>query len=438
MARAVQRPFLPGFIAPAFAASAVGTPLVLFLPEYYTSGLGFDLVIVGQALLAVRLLDIAIKPALGWTMDRMHARGVGFRPWMLAGTPLLTAAMAALFLAPEGVGPAWLTIWLVAAFIAHSIYALAHLSWATSLASDDKARSRILSWYQAAATLGQLAILAVPTVAAHLSGGDHIASMRALGWLMVCALPVATLVAFLSAAEPAKRTLTGSDAPRGLIGLLTQRPVLTLFLIALLMGCAVGINASTALFYLIGQIGLTRAEAGLLSVLSLGAALAGVPILYRLAQRHGKSKVLALGAGFYAAGQILLMLAPPGNLAWAILTSLIVGLAAPTAMLLPRLIVAEIAQAETSRSGADHVSFLLATLSSTEKLGIAIAVGLIFIGLGWADFDPQRASAAEFELLLRVASAGLPALLFLAAAALAWRFPPTPAPPAGIRSGSSR
>jgi Na+/melibiose symporter-like transporter len=148
--------------------------------------------------------------------------------------------------------------------------------------------------------------------------------------------------------------------------------------------------------------------------------------------------VLALGAGFYAAGQILLMLAPPGNLAWAILTSLIVGLAAPTAMLLPRLIVAEIAQAETSRSGADHVSFLLATLSSTEKLGIAIAVGLIFIGLGWADFDPQRASAAEFELLLRVASAGLPALLFLAAAALAWRFPPTPAPPAGIRSGSSR
>ena len=431
-----RRPFLPGFVTPAFAASAVGMPLVLFLPEYYTVRLGFDLIVVGQTLLAVRLVDIAFEPAAGWAIDRMMARGVGLRRWLLAATPVLAASMAALFLAPYGVGPLWLLLWLMAAFLAHSVYSLAHLAWGTRLARDQRARSRILGWCQAAATLGQLTILLAPTLAAYLTGGDHGSSMHALGWLLVAGVPLATGAALLSAGEGV--TVARRDAqPRpNILLLLRQRPVLTLLIIDLLMGSALAINASTAFFYLIGQLGFSRAQAGSLSAISLCAALAGLPLLHLQAQKRGKTFVLAMGAALYAGVQLLLMLAPQGAFWWAVMTAVTAGLLAPVAVLLPRLIVAEFAAAEKSRTGIDNIAFLLAIFSSTEKAGTAIAAGLILIGLGWAGFDPADTSLGEFEWLLRLAAAGLPALLFLAAAALAWKWPH--APPSSIRSESLR
>ena len=425
---------MPGFVAPAFAASAVGMPLVLFLPEYYTVRLGFDLILVGQILLGVRLVDIAFEPAAGWAIDRMLARGVGLRRWLVAATPVLATSMAALFLAPHGVGSSWLLLWLMAAFLAHSVYSLAHLAWGTSLAPDEGARSRVLAWCQAAATLGQLAILLAPTLAAHLTGGDHGTSMHALGWLMVAGVPLATGVALLSAREAATDVRSVAQPRPNILLLLRQRPVLTLLVIDLLMGCALAINASTAFFYLIGQLWLSRAQAGLLSAISLCAALAGLPVLHRQAQKHGKALVLSMGAALYAGVQLLLMLAPPGAFWWAMMTALAAGLLAPVAVLLPRLIIAELAAAEKGRTGIDNIAFLLAIFSSAEKAGTAIAAGLILIGLGWAGFDPLDASLGKFEWLLRFAAAGLPALLFLAAAALAWRFPPAPANP--IRSES--
>lgn len=431
-----SRPFLPGFVTPAFAASAVGMPLVLFLPEYYTVRLGFDLVIVGQILLAVRLVDIAFEPAAGWAIDRMLARGVGLRRWLLAATPVLAASMAALFLAPHGVGPLWLLLWLMAAFLAHSVYSLAHLAWGTSLAPDEGARSRVLGWCQAAATLGHLAILLAPTLAAQLTGGDHGTSMHALGWLLVTGVPIATGVALLSAGEAAPVVRRKARPRPNILLLLRQRPVLTLLVIDLLMGCALAINASTAFFYLIGQLGFSRAQAGLLSAISLCAALAGLPLLHYQAQKRGKALVLAMGAALYAGVQLLLMLAPHGVFWWAMMTAVTAGLLAPVAVLLPRLIVAEFAAAEKSRTGIDNIAFLLAIFSSTEKAGTAIAAGIILIGLGWAGFNPVDTSLEEFEWLLRFAAAGLPALLFLAAGALAWKFPP--APPNSIRSESSR
>src|SRR3546814_10328289 len=62
------------------------------------------------------LLDIAFDPLIGGVMDRTRTRIGRYRPWLLAGAPMVMLAMGMLFMASPGVGPWHLAIWLVLAY----------------------------------------------------------------------------------------------------------------------------------------------------------------------------------------------------------------------------------------------------------------------------------------------------------------------------------
>src|ERR1700761_8839238 len=97
-------PRLAVFAGPAIPMAALGLPLVVFLPEYYSNDLGLPLASVGAAFGLVRFLDIGIDPLLGGLMDRTQTRFGRFKPWMAAGAPVLIAAIFMLFMARRGVG----------------------------------------------------------------------------------------------------------------------------------------------------------------------------------------------------------------------------------------------------------------------------------------------------------------------------------------------
>src|SRR5688500_15893656 len=101
-------PTLAAFAAPTLAMGALGLPVVVYLPEYYSNALGLPLAAVGTAFMGVRLLDILFDPFIGGLMDRTRSRWGRFRPWLAASAPLLSLAAWMLFMPGAGVSVAWL------------------------------------------------------------------------------------------------------------------------------------------------------------------------------------------------------------------------------------------------------------------------------------------------------------------------------------------
>ena len=69
--------------------AALGVPLYVFLPTFYSSDLGLPLGAVGAALLVARLWDVVTEPVVGALSDRTRGRFGRRRPWMVASLPLL-------------------------------------------------------------------------------------------------------------------------------------------------------------------------------------------------------------------------------------------------------------------------------------------------------------------------------------------------------------
>ena len=69
-----SRGTLIAYGAPGLPLALLGLPLYVFLPAVYAIDLGLGLAAVGAVLLAVRVLDVASDPLLGWSSDRTRSR----------------------------------------------------------------------------------------------------------------------------------------------------------------------------------------------------------------------------------------------------------------------------------------------------------------------------------------------------------------------------
>src|SRR5476651_1010797 len=94
---------LAPFATASMPVSALGIPLTVYLPNYYASHIGISLTAVGLAFSIVRLIDIAFDPAIGVAINATQTPFGRFRPWMVAGAPLLMIATYMLFMAEPGV-----------------------------------------------------------------------------------------------------------------------------------------------------------------------------------------------------------------------------------------------------------------------------------------------------------------------------------------------
>ncbi len=188
---------LIAFSTAAIPVAGLATPLSVYLPNYYASHLGLPLAAVGGVFFIVRLIDILFDPAIGVAVNATTTPLGRFRPWMIAGVPILVAAVYALFMAETGVGMGYLVGWLLILYVGFSVLTLGHSAWAAALVPEYHGRSRIYGMMQAVGVLGLVAILALPSFASTKAAGIH-----AMGWFVVFATPVVVLLCIAFVREP--------------------------------------------------------------------------------------------------------------------------------------------------------------------------------------------------------------------------------------------
>ena len=421
---------LAAFSGPCLPLAAFGVALPVTLPEYYATHVGLSIGVVGVVFMAVRLIDIAIDPLVGWGMDRTRTRFGRYRPWMAASTPILMlAALMVFVLVRPGAGPVYLFAWLLVLYVGFSIGTLAQLGWASVLAPEYDQRSRVYAWWQVFNIIGVIAILVLPAAVIQLGLGDYIAGVHIMGWAIIAALPLTIVLALMRAPEP----VNAEAAPHGGFGaylaLLKRPAVVKLLTCDLLLGVAPGITGSLLFFFFDQVKGYGRAEASIFMLLYFVGGLVGAPIWARLANRVGKDKALAVASLIFAGLYFAATLLPGGNFGLTAAAMFIAGLPYAAGLFLLRAMMADAGDEVRLETGVDRTGLMFSILSATTKIGhvLALIPYLILQAVGFQAIAPAGGNSAASLLVLQILFVAAPAVLIALAAWVLKGYPLTPA-----------
>lgn len=389
----------------AFACTGIPQAALLlatgtYLPPLYTRHIGISLVAYSLATTGVRIVDLLFDPFLGWMMDRTNGRFGRFRPWFVAGVPVTMLGAYMLLNPPVGSGVPYLATWYLIMWLGVSMLALAHASWAASLAVNYHERSRIYGWMTALAPIGSLGLLFLPFFThGHVVLGKA-GSYHPVSLLIMAALPLTTLFMAGFAPERPTRELTHRRSGLGDYLDVVRRPtMLRLILADLALTLGPGVTGPLYNFFF-GQIkGFRQEEINYLLIFYIGAALMGGLVWARVAKTLGKHRTLQLSCVLYAIFQTSLMAIPRELFLPTAAGMFCVGFCVSAHILMVRAMVADYADEIRLEQGRERSGVLYAMVTTTQKLGASINVLLVFPLLQLVfHFDPKAPVNGEFAL----------------------------------------
>jgi GPH family glycoside/pentoside/hexuronide:cation symporter len=367
------------FSSTAVPLAVLALALGVFLPRYFAGHIGISLVAVGAAFTIVRLIDIAFDPMIGALMDRTRTPIGRYRPWVIAGAPVMMLGAYKLFNPPAGAGEGYLIVWLLVIYAALSIVSLAHAAWASSIATSYDERSRVYGWMHAVGVAGAVGLLLLPALTGgriEPGSGD---SMPAVGWIVILGIPLATALCVLLAPEKvAPRNAAETFDLREYWQALKRPEMVRLILADLALALGPGTTAAIYVFFFHDAKAFNYAQVSILLVPFIGAGLLGAPVWAKLAQRFGKHQTLMGATVAYALFQTILMAIPKGLFLPTALGMFAVGFTASAFVVLVRAMVADVGDAIRLEQGKEQTGLLYAMVTSTQKVGAAISVGIIF------------------------------------------------------------
>ena len=437
--RPISNRLLAALAAPALPMAALTLPLIIYLPEFYANALGLDLATVGLIFTVVRLADLVFDPFVGGLMDRSRSRFGQFRPWLLLGAPLVMAGTYILFMAKPGVGPIYLSVGLVLAYVGYSIVILAQMGMGTGITPDYRERSRVFAWWQVFNTLGLILVMLMPVIFAEHIANDSGFTVRTMGWFVLGMVPITIAIAIFSVRETKPTHVAHRTKFRDYLGLLRVRSTRLLLMTQVCLGLGLGISAAVFLFFFTMLKAVPFEYVGLQFVGFYIVGVTTAPLWSLLANRIGKHRALMFGSIGFASYMLLMLAMPPGSLWFFGLAAVWGGTMACSADMLPRSMMADVSDEDRLVSGHDRTGMLFALLTVTHKLGQALSIGIVYFALDLIGFKAGGTTNAASALRgVEILYGVVPAILYLGAAWTVRRFELTSERHAEIRAALAK
>ena len=390
----------------------VALPLYVYVPQLYAERFGLSLTLIGAALLAARLLDAFIDPAIGWWVDRAKNDG-GYNRAIMVAVPLLACGFLALFLPPAQAAAqpmAWFMAALLLTYGGFSLASIAHQSWGAALTQAPGERARLTATREACGLVGVM-----------LAAG--IQQVLNPGWLslvfVVTLVGAAALLLRFAARPVIELQATRHGGLRELTIPFHGTRFRWLFAVFLINGIAAAIPATLFLFFAKDHLQLADYSAAFL-LLYFVAAAASMPLWVYAARRLGEARAWLLGMLLSVVAFVWAYGLGAGDAAAFGAICFLSGLTLGADLALPpALLAAVIGRAGHSgqREGAYFGVWNWAT-----KITLALAAGISLPLLERLGYVPGTSSAESTEAL-RIAYALVPCGLKLIAAGVLLRAP---------------
>jgi glycoside/pentoside/hexuronide:cation symporter, GPH family len=417
-------PRLIAYGLPALPLALLTLPFYVIVPSFYANA-GVPIALVGQILLAIRLLDAFTDPLAGYLNDRTSTRFGRRRVWFAAGVPLTALAAWMVFDPPEQISGQHLLVWGTALSIGWTIALVPFNAWGAELSPSYDGRNRVVLVREGFTFVGTLAALILNYVLSvgldPLPGAAR--TLETFGLIVLIGVPLTAFIAVLIVPEPSDRSVRQVGFAEGFGFMRNNRPFRRLVFAFLINGLANGLPATLFVMFVSDRLQLPD-KAGLFLIIYFVSGLIGMPFWMQVAKLKGKHRSWCGAMLVACAAFILAPLLPPGAEAGFLAICVVTGFAVGADLVLPASLQADVIDVDTAASGEQRSGLYLAIWGLATKLALALAVGIAFPVLSRMGYDPGAEQRSEMGLLtLALLYAALPVFLKLIAIAAMWRFP---------------
>ena len=378
-----------------------------FLFIFYTDVFGLAPAAVGTMMLVTRLIDAFSDPLMGAMADRTQTRFGKFRPYLLWGILPLAAAGILTFTVPDledGGKLIWAYCTYIFMMLAYTFINVPYGALLGVVTANSQQRTTLTSFrFIGAFSGGTLVAYMTPKLVAFLGQGDE-----ALGWqLTMTAYGFVALVLFLVTFLATKERISppvGQKTPimQDIKDLLSNKPWLVLFSLALIIMMTITLRGSVGTFYFKYYVGREDLIANFLTIymVSLALGAASTPLLSRFFDK----KTLLISLMFLVSLLSALFYFVPKDAIWLMYSlQFAIGLCLGPKSPLVFSMYADTADYSQWRNGRRATAMIFSAASFSQKLGGAIAgamIGWMLGALGYVANQEQNAGSEQGIVLL--------------------------------------
>ena len=412
---------IAAFASPGIPLSALGLPLLVYLPPFYAEEMGLGLSLVGTIFMITRLWDVFTDPVLGVISDRVTTPLGRRRHWIILSVPILMICVYKVFMPEAQITGNYLLFWMLLLYVGWTLLTISHMSWGAELSSEYYERARIQGWREFALVFGMLAVLILPTILEQTGSADSATKVAAMGWFTIVLLPITVAIAVTNVKERPVAAYCQLNLFKSTSVLLKKKLLIRVLLADLMIGLVPGIAGSIYIFFVTNVMELGQWSSLMLLLYFVGS-FCGIPVWIRLSYKLEKHKTFCV-AKIYSCVIACFLLVQPGNLWLYTLVNILWGIESGSGPFLLRSIMADVTDHDNLESGTQRTGLYYSLLTMTNKIGSALGVGMIYPILDWIGFVPGGENTAGTVEALKYIFVCVPIPISLLAAFFIWNFP---------------
>ena len=359
--------------------AAMGMPVAVYLPRFYTEGMGLSLVTVGTIFTLARIWDVITDPVMGIVIDKFDTRWGRRKHWIAISIPILVLSVWMVFMPnQESVSAGYLLFWLIVLYVGYTMLAIAHQSWGAELALTYDDRSRLFGWREIFVIAGMTVVLGIPATLELTGMSSQSAKVASMGWFCLILFPL--LVVPTLTMVPDTRSKPQSSVPWTEAMKVLASNNLLWRLLAADLASGFGTAVSGALYIFVAATYFKLPEHASIALLFYFlASFLAMPMWLKLAYKVGKDVALKIALLYAVVINLgLIPIAQEGSVVVLWGFTIAFGVAFGAAPTLLRSMMADLTDEDELRSGQKRPGLFFALLTTTNKLGAAFAVGASF------------------------------------------------------------
>lgn len=428
---------LKGSVIFLYTCAAVGFNMLwavqsAFITYFYTQSVGIHVAVVGAIALGARLWDAINDPMMGSIADRTNTRMGRYRPYLLWGIAPLFLSSVLMFTSPSGASMAVRTVYAAVTYVlfgmSYTFINIPYMTMQSTLTPDPDERTRLINLKNIGVMIGSMvASVSVPMVTLKMGDRGYILMQAIFSTVMAAGC----LMAFFGT-KPyiANEFAEGRAHKKEKISLKKQfsvitsnRPLLLVMLIFLLITTLQGITAQVGLYYT--EYYLARKDLiSLFMFLGLGSGVISMLFIMIFGKKIEKRTFMLIGFIGSAVFSGLKYLVQPDGIGAAVALTVIAGVFSGFPMVFLFSMVADCVDYGAWKTGAKMGGTVFSTATFAQKTGGAVgamAVGAILAAVGFVSGGgAQTAGTVEG---IRVLSTFLPAGVSLVCALISFFYP---------------
>lgn len=415
---------LTAYALPALPLAVVLFPSLAILPGFYARHTTIPLATIGVILIVARGFDAVVDPFIGFMSDSTRGRWGARKPWMVAGSLVMALSVSQLYAPAHDIGPAYYLGWFVAFYLGYSMIEIPYKAWGTEMARDYIDRTRIATAVAILFGIGNLAFALAPFVLGGGSQAYDADTLKAIGGVVAVSVPLAVGLAVWLAPAGAPTPSRKIDL-RAVLGTARRnRPLLWFALMFMLTGLGQGVFYGLVFLYVGSVLGLAEAFAWVLLADAV-VTLLSIPVWYGLVRAMQKHRAWALGLAISAIALLGMGLLGRGDsaLPWLLALVSLRAFGSAVTQVAPNALLGDIVDYELLKRRVNQAANFHALNSIITKGTVTVGGGLGLMVVGLAGFDPKLESGEAVIHAFKAAALVAPALILIAGAALAVRFP---------------